>query len=82
MPQQGSRFKNARHVTRLAKMPRQGWTDLEWPKWPQIGHRERLFLFGCQPKLWHHLERAEFKDYIRDPKAKIPNTKMTFAGIK
>jgi cytochrome c len=25
---------------------------------------------------------AEFKEYIRDPKAKIPNTKMAFAGIK
>jgi cytochrome c len=25
---------------------------------------------------------AEFKDYIRDPKAKIPNTKMSFVGIK
>ncbi len=25
---------------------------------------------------------AEFKDYIKDPKAKVPNTKMTFAGIK
>ena len=23
-----------------------------------------------------------FMDYIKDPKAKIPNTKMTFAGIK
>jgi cytochrome c len=23
-----------------------------------------------------------FKDYIRDPRAKIPGTKMTFAGIK
>ena len=25
---------------------------------------------------------AEFKDYIQDPKAKIPNTKMSFAGLK
>jgi cytochrome c len=25
---------------------------------------------------------AEFKDYIRDPKAKIPGTKMSFPGIK
>jgi cytochrome c len=25
---------------------------------------------------------ANFKDYIRDPRAKIPGTKMVFAGIK
>ncbi len=25
---------------------------------------------------------TEFKDYIKDPRAKIPNTKMAFAGIK
>jgi cytochrome c len=25
---------------------------------------------------------AEFLDYIRNPKAKIPNTKMMFAGVK
>jgi cytochrome c len=25
---------------------------------------------------------AEFKEYIKDPKAKIPGTKMTFVGIK
>jgi cytochrome c len=25
---------------------------------------------------------AEFKDYIRDPRAKIPGTKMIFPGIK
>jgi cytochrome c len=27
-------------------------------------------------------DEATFKDYILDPKAKIPNTKMAFAGIK
>ena len=25
---------------------------------------------------------AQFKEYIKDPKAKIPGTKMSFAGIK
>ena len=25
---------------------------------------------------------AEFKEYIKDPKAKVPGTKMNFAGIK
>jgi len=25
---------------------------------------------------------AEFKDYIKDPRAKVPGTKMIFAGIK
>jgi cytochrome c len=25
---------------------------------------------------------AEFKEYIKDPKAKIPGTKMAFAGVK
>jgi len=25
---------------------------------------------------------AQFKEYIKDPKAKVPGTKMTFAGIK
>jgi cytochrome c len=27
-------------------------------------------------------DEATFKDYIKDPKAKIPNTKMVFVGIK
>ncbi len=27
-------------------------------------------------------DEATFKEYIRDPKAKIPKTKMVFAGIK
>jgi cytochrome c len=27
-------------------------------------------------------DEANFLDYIKDPKAKVPNTKMAFAGIK
>ncbi len=27
-------------------------------------------------------DEATFKDYIRDPKARIPGTKMVFAGLK
>jgi cytochrome c len=27
-------------------------------------------------------DEATFKEYIKDPKAKIPGTKMAFAGIK
>jgi cytochrome c len=27
-------------------------------------------------------DEASFKDYIKDPRAKIPGTKMVFAGIK
>jgi cytochrome c len=27
-------------------------------------------------------DEAQFKEYIKDPKAKIPGTKMVFAGIK
>src|SRR3954454_5537597 len=27
-------------------------------------------------------DEAQFKEYIKDPKAKIPGTKMAFAGIK
>ena len=27
-------------------------------------------------------DEATFREYIKDPKAKIPGTKMTFAGIK
>jgi cytochrome c len=27
-------------------------------------------------------DEATFKDYIKDPRAKIPNTKMIFPGIK
>jgi cytochrome c len=29
--------------------------------------------------VWHE---ATFKEYIKDPRAKIPGTKMTFPGIK
>ena len=30
----------------------------------------------------HHMGRATFREYIKDPKAKIPGTKMIYAGLK
>jgi cytochrome c2 len=39
-------------------------------------------LLGCEQKFWDRLGRRDFKEYIKDPKAKIPGTKMVFPGIK
>jgi len=44
------------------------------PRRPQVRHRR-----GPSGITWNE---AEFKEYVRDPKAKIPGTKMAFAGIK
>ena len=50
---------------------------------PQGGHRRRLLTIRAANKdsgiTW---DEATFREYIKDPKAKIPGTKMIYAGLK
>ena len=55
------------------------------PKRPERTHVRlggRLQLLGCEQKFRDRLDEATFKEYIKDPKAKISGTKMVFPGIK
>ena len=45
-------------------------------------HGGGLQLFRRQQEWGIVWNEASFKEYIKDPRAKIPGTKMTFAGIK
>ena len=61
----------------------QGRPGAERVGWPQIRHRAEGYSYSDANKnsgiTWNE---AVFKEYIKDPKAKIPGTKMAFAGIK
>ena len=68
-----------RHRRRRQKQGRSGTQRTERT---QIRHRGGLFLFRANKNSGITWDEATFKDYIKDPKAKIPGTKMVFAGIK
>ena len=52
------------------------------------GSERAIDVDGDTPVLWANRNagitwnKAQFLDYIKDPRAKIPGTKMAFAGVK
>jgi hypothetical protein len=58
------------------------WTGPQWRHRPQSGQRCRLFVFGRQQDSGITWDEATFREYIKDPKAKVPGTKMIYAGLK
>ena len=54
----------------------------QWAHRPQGGQRRRLLIFDRQQGLWITWDEATFREYIKDPKAKVPGTKMIYAGLK
>ena len=61
------------------KAPR---TDRSGPTAGIIPGHARFQLFRHKQEFRHHLNEETQSDYIKDPRAKIPNTKMIFPGIK
>ena len=41
-----------------------------------------VFIFFAQQEIGFAWDEATFTEYIKDPKAKIPGTKMVYAGLK
>ena len=60
----------------------QGRSGAQRPERPQVGHRAGYSYSDANKNSGITWNEAKFKEYIKDPKAKIPGTKMAFAGIK
>jgi len=54
----------------------------QWPHRPQGGQRCRLLIFGRHKDSGITWDEATFREYIKDPKAKVPGTKMIYPGLK
>jgi cytochrome c2 len=77
------RLRNARFVTRSAKtrptkldLSSMGSTDAERAAFPDFNYSTAN---KNSEIVWND---ASFKEYIKDPNAKVPGTTMIFAGIK
>ena len=73
----------AKPVIRLAKLRRTPRSCSEWHHWSKSGYVSGICLFRCQQKLGFDLgDEPTFREYIKDPRGKIPGTKMIYAGLK
>jgi cytochrome c len=75
-------FKKCTPCHSIGETPKHGRPNPKRPERTQVGHDARLQLLGCEQKSGIVWDEGTFKEYIKDPKAKIPGTKMVFPGIK
>ena len=59
----------------------QGWARAQWLDGRHAGTAANFNYSNANKNSGLVWDEATFKDYIRSPQAKIPGTKMTFAGI-
>jgi Cytochrome c2 len=61
---------------------KQGRAGAQRPRWAQVRHVADYSYSDANKKAEITWSEAAFKDYIQNPMAKVPGTKMAFAGIK
>ena len=57
-------------------------TGAQWPRWTKKWNGSKLHILEATKGSGIVWDEAQFLDYIKDPKAKIPGTIMVFVGIK
>ena len=67
---------------RRRRRQEQGRPDPQWSRRTQSGTVEGYSYTDANKNSGITWGKDQFLDYIKDPKAKIPGTKMIFAGIK
>ena len=81
-PRASSHSRNACPAMRWARGAQQGRSGAQWPREPPPA-RIKATVIPTPTRTRRSCEDATaFKEYITDPRAKIPGTKMVFAGIK